>query len=140
MGIDRIGAAGGEIADAAQQSAGDARRATGAAGNFLAPVLGMSANATDPGASSPFWHRHGRLEELYVFLEGHGQMALDDEVVEVTAGTVVRVAPETWRAVHSAVDADRPLKWLCLRGGGDGLAEIGRDGELDRERPFPWAA
>lgn len=105
-----------------------------------ARFLGMSANATDPGASSPFWHRHGRLEELYVFLEGHGQMALDDEVVEVAAGTVVRVAPETWRAVHSAADADRPLKWLCLRGGGDGLAEIGRDGELDRERPFPWSA
>ncbi|KJL35184.1 cupin domain-containing protein [Microbacterium azadirachtae] len=105
-----------------------------------ARYLGMSANATDPGASSPFWHRHDRFEELYVFLEGRGQMALDDDVVDVQAGTVVRVAPETWRAVHNAADADRPLKWLCLRGGGDSLSAIGRDGELDKERTFPWTA
>ncbi|MBS1698294.1 MAG: cupin domain-containing protein [Actinobacteria bacterium] len=100
----------------------------------------MSVNSTDPGGSSPFWHRHGRLEELYVFLDGRGQMALDDEVIDVGPGTVVRVAPATWRAVHSAADAEGPLKWLCLRGGGDTLAAIGRDGERDQERPFPWAA
>ena len=103
-----------------------------------AQYLGMSVNATEPGAGSAFWHRHGRLEELYVFLDGRGQMAVDDDLVEVQPGTVVRVAPEAWRAVHSAADADRPLKWLCLRAGGDTLAGIGRDGELDRERPFPW--
>ncbi|GAA4479435.1 cupin domain-containing protein [Microbacterium panaciterrae] len=105
-----------------------------------ARFLGLSVNATDPGAGSPFWHRHSAFEEVYVFLDGHGQMALGDEVVELRAGTVVRVAPETWRAVHSAADADRPLKWLCLRGGGDTLASIGRDGELDKERAFPWSA
>ncbi|MFD6700386.1 MULTISPECIES: cupin domain-containing protein [unclassified Microbacterium] len=105
-----------------------------------AQYLGMSVNSTEPGESSPFWHRHSRFEELYVFLDGRGQMALDDEVVDVHPGTVVRVAPETWRAVHSAADAGRPLKWLCLRGGGDSLAGIGRDGELDKERIFPWNA
>lgn len=104
-----------------------------------AQFLGLSVNATAPGASSPFWHRHGRLEELYVFLDGVGRMALDDDVVAVRAGTIVRVAPETWRAVHADADAGVPLKWLCLRGGGDTLSAIGRDGELDRERPFPWS-
>ncbi|MBS1673578.1 MAG: cupin domain-containing protein [Actinobacteria bacterium] len=112
------------------------RFANGKDGQFL----GLSVNATDPGASSPFWHRHERSEEVYVFLEGQGKMALDDDVIDVQAGTVVRVAPETWRAVHSAADAGRPLKWLCMRGGGDTLNAIGHDGELDRERPFPWVA
>lgn len=101
---------------------------------------GMSVNSTDPGQSSPFWHRHGRLEELYVFLDGRGQMALDDDVAPVQPGTVIRVAPHVWRAVHSAADSERPLKWLCLRAGGDTLSGIGRDGELDRDRPFPWSA
>ena len=34
---------------------------------------------------------HSVLEEMYVFLARDGQMGLDDDIVDVSAGTVVRV-------------------------------------------------
>ncbi|ALJ18674.1 cupin domain-containing protein [Microbacterium sp. No. 7] len=107
--------------------------------DLAAQFLGMSANSLAPGGEAPFWHTHTRLEELYVFLGGTGQFALDDEVVSVHAGTVVRVGAGVWRAWRAAPSSAEPLTWLCLRAGGDTLEAIGRDGEIARDRPFPWA-
>ena len=101
--------------------------------------MGMSVNSTEPGVESPFWHRHGAVEEIYVFLDGTGEIAVGDDVLPVGAGSVVRVDADTWRAIRALPDSAGPLKWLCIRSGGAPLADIGRDGELDRERPFPWA-
>lgn len=104
-----------------------------------AQFIGTSANALEPGGAVPFWHSHDALEEVYVFLAGRGQMALDDEVVGVQPGTVVRVGQGVMRAWHALDDSPEPLRWLCIRAGGDTLENIGRDGQLDKERPMPWA-
>ncbi|MRH28394.1 cupin domain-containing protein [Microbacterium sp. SYP-A9085] len=100
--------------------------------------IGTSVNAAEPGAQSAFWHAHERLEELYVFLAGRGQMALDEDVIDVQAGTVVRVGQGVMRAWHALPDSPEPLRWLCVRSGGDTLADIGRDSRFDKERPRPW--
>src|SRR5690606_41633114 len=97
-----------------------------------------SVNGLGAGKSSPFWHRHARTEEVYVFLGGTGRMALDDEVVEVREGSAVRVAPNTWMAVHADADSATDLRFVCVRAAGVPLAEIGRDAEMSHE-PFPWA-
>lgn len=102
-------------------------------------IMGISVNSNTPGSHAPFWHRHAKHEELYIFLSGRGQLALDDEVVDVEPGTIVRVGTSTWRAWHAAPDSTEPLRWLCVRAGGATLGEIGRDGERDEERPLPWA-
>lgn len=101
--------------------------------------VGMSANAAEPGSRAPFWHTHEKLEELYVFLAGNGQMGLNDDVVDVQAGTTVRVPPGTWSTWRALPDSPEQLRWLCIRAGGAALSDIGRDGALDRERPAPWA-
>lgn len=106
---------------------------------MAAQFVGLSANSLEPGGEAPFWHDHSVIEEVYVFLTGRGQLALDDDVVDVQAGSVVRVGPGVWRAWRSAPDGTEPLTWLCIRGGGGALGEIGNDGELDQERPMPWA-
>src|SRR5690606_17915342 len=101
--------------------------------------IGLSVNATEPGEESPFWHTHSVLEELYLFLSGRGQLALDDEVVEVGPGTIVRVGAGVWRHLRSLPDSGEQLRWFCVRAGGADLEAIGRDGEIDRERPTPWS-
>lgn len=101
--------------------------------------LGLSVNSNAAGSEASLWHTHSQHEELYVFLTGRGQLALDDEVVDIEPGTIVRVGTGTWRAWHAAADSAEPLRWLCIRAGGSTLGEIGRDGELDRERPMPWS-
>lgn len=60
----------------------------------------VSLNKFPPGASMPFYHKHQEHEELYIFIKGRGQFQIDDEVIDVGEGTVIRVAPDgirTWR-------------------------------------------
>lgn len=99
--------------------------------------IGMTANAFEPGEEAGYWHRHSRVEELYVFLEGAGQMGLDDEVVDVVAGSVVRVGQGVWRTWRAVADGPG-LRWLCIRGGGTELPHLPDDAERAEARPAPW--
>ncbi|MSS85443.1 cupin domain-containing protein [Actinomycetaceae bacterium WB03_NA08] len=103
-----------------------------------AEFIGLSVNSTEPGQSSPLWHTHRAVEEIYVFLEGDGELALDEDVIPVKAGTVVRVGPDVWRALRCLSDSSTPLKWICLRGGGAPLGSLGNEAEIDQERSYPW--
>lgn len=50
----------------------------------------------EPGGSLKY-HRQREQEELYVPLDGPGQLRIDDEVVDVPAGSAVRISPSTPR-------------------------------------------
>lgn len=100
--------------------------------------IGMTANALLPGEEAGYWHTHSEVEELYVFLEGRGQMGLDDEVVDVGAGSVVRVGQGVWRTWRAAPDSPSELRWLCIRAGGTPLPHLPNDGTRDTDRPSPW--
>lgn len=100
--------------------------------------IGMTANALAPGEEAGYWHRHSQVEELYVFLSGSGQMGLDDDVVDVQAGSVVRVGQNVWRTWRSLADATEELRWLCIRAGGEELPGFPNDAERGPDRPLPW--
>ncbi len=84
--------------------------------------LGVSFFRYGPGYRNSLGHHHREQEEVYVIVAGSGRLKLDDEIVEVQAWDVVRVAPGTVRAFEGgpdglevlAVGADRPE-------GGDGV-------------------
>ncbi len=107
-------------------------------GEIGAQFAGISVNVTEPGGESPFWHSHSKLEEIHIVLEGTGEIALDDEVLQLGPGSVVRVGQGVQRALRALPDSDGPMKWLCIRAGGDSLENIGDDADLDQETPFPW--
>ncbi len=100
--------------------------------------LGMTANALEPGEEAGYWHVHTEIEELYVFLEGLGQMGLDDDVIDVAPGTVVRVGQGVWRTWRARPDSDGELRWLCIRGADHGFPSATVDATRDTERPVPW--
>lgn len=102
--------------------------------------IGMTANALKPGEEAGYWHTHSHVEELYVFLGGNGQMGLDDDVVEVGAGTVVRVGQNVWRTWRARPDSSEELRWLCIRAGGGALPHLPNDGSRGPDRPMPWPA
>lgn len=101
--------------------------------------IGVTANALEPGEEAGYWHTHSKVEELYVFLEGRGQMGLDDDVVEVGPGTVVRVGQGTWRTWRALADSPAQLRWLCIRAGGEELPHMPNDGMRNPEKQMPWA-
>jgi mannose-6-phosphate isomerase-like protein (cupin superfamily) len=84
--------------------------------------LGVSHFRYGPGFRSPMGHSHREQEEAYVVVAGSGRIKLDDDIVELRQWDVVRVAPQTVRALEGgpdgleiiAVGADRPE-------GGDGV-------------------
>jgi mannose-6-phosphate isomerase-like protein (cupin superfamily) len=85
--------------------------------------LGVSYFRYGPGYRSPIGHRHREQEEAYVVVGGSGRARLDDEIVELRAWDVLRVAPPVVRSFEGgpegleliAVGNDRPE-------GGDGEA------------------
>jgi mannose-6-phosphate isomerase-like protein (cupin superfamily) len=51
------------------------------------------------GGKGAYGHRHKTQEEIYLVVSGTLQFKLEDDVIDVPAGTVVRVAPEVARSV-----------------------------------------
>ncbi len=100
--------------------------------------IGMTANAYEPGEEAGYWHTHSEIEELYIFLEGSGQMGLDGDIVNVTAGSVVRVGQGVWRTWRALPESKGQLRWICIRAGAGELTSYPHDATRDHERVSPW--
>jgi len=61
------------------------------------------------GGKGSYGHRHKEQEEIYFVASGTLLFKLGDEVVDVEAGTAVRVPPETWRSVWNDEPKDAEL-------------------------------
>ena len=70
---------------------------------------GVSYYKIAPGFRTPFGHRHGEQEEVYVVISGSARLALDDEVEELAQWDAIRIPGPTMR---------------CLEGGPDGAEVI----------------
>lgn len=65
------------------------------------------------GAGVPFVHSHKNNEEIYAVLSGKGKAVIDGEMVELTAGDWLRVAPEAKRQFSAA--ADPAISFICIQ-------------------------
>jgi mannose-6-phosphate isomerase-like protein (cupin superfamily) len=66
----------------------------------------MPANT---GGKGSYGHRHRTQEEIYFVASGTLQFKLEDEVIDVGEGTVVRVAPAVCRSVWNEGPDDAVL-------------------------------
>jgi uncharacterized cupin superfamily protein len=86
----------------------EARVARGALG---AEQTGVTHFRLRPGRRSPFSHRHGHAEEVYVILAGGGRVKLDDQFFDVHPLDAIRVAPEVARAFEAG---DAGLEFIAV--------------------------
>ena len=85
--------------------------------------LGVSYFRYAPGYRNSTGHSHREQEEIYVVVSGSGSIKLDDQILPLRQWDLVRVAPQTVRALEGgpdglellAIGSDRPE-------GGDGTA------------------
>ena len=102
-----------------------------AAGPLELERSGLSYQRMAPGFRM-FSHRHHEQEEIYVVLSGGGQIKLDDDDVELRPLDVVRIAPETGRAVEAGPEGLELIAFGAPRGAEDSVVK-------DVERlPDPW--
>lgn len=54
-----------------------------------------------PNEGYTFTHTHRKQEEVYIVIKGSGQIQLDDELLDLAEGDMVRVSPQTKRALKA---------------------------------------
>ena len=77
------------------------------------------------GGKGGYGHRHNTQEEVYFVVSGELQFKLEDDVIDVPAGTAVRVAPGTARSVWNERPQDAELVIVSTR-----IADVDDDVEI----------
>ena len=67
------------------------------------------------GGKGSYGHRHKEQEEIYYVISGRLQFKLEDDVLDLPAGTAVRVAPEVARSVWNDEPEDAELMIVSKR-------------------------
>lgn len=109
--------------------------------HFLKDILGftgceISINSLPPGAGMPFYHQHKDNEEVYIFIQGKGQMQVDDEVINVQEGSIVRIAPNgqrTWRN-----NSNEALLYIVIQMKENSLRQYGLGDGIVAEKAVAW--
>jgi quercetin dioxygenase-like cupin family protein len=73
--------------------------------------LAFSIGLLEPGQSVEH-HRHEQAEEVYLLLEGQGQIRIADEVIDAEPLDAFRIPAHVYRSVYN--NSDRPCRWLFM--------------------------
>jgi mannose-6-phosphate isomerase-like protein (cupin superfamily) len=69
------------------------------------------AEATLPAGTSTQRHYHARTEEIYVLLEGSGEMQVESDRRRVVPGDAILIPAGAWHEIRA--DAEAELRFLC---------------------------
>ena len=72
----------------------------------------VSINELPANVSVPFVHSHKQNEELYIILEGNGELFIDGEVLKVSKGDALRIDPEGKRCFRAGKSG---IKMICIQ-------------------------
>lgn len=62
----------------------------------------ISFTSIPPKTELPFFHSHKQNEEVYIFLSGKGFFQVDDNVFDISEGSIVKVAPKGLRNLYNS--------------------------------------
>ena len=108
---------------------------------FLKDVLGLtgceiSINSMAPGAGMPIYHQHQENEEVYIFIQGKGQVQVDGEVIDVQEGSIVRIAPNGERDWRN--NSNEPLLYIVIQTRANSLNQYGLGDASVPEKAVAW--
>jgi len=95
----------------------------------------VSVNMLPPMVAVPFVHAHTNNEELYIVLDGKGELYIDGEVVEIAKGDAFRIDPEGHRAIR-ALEAG--LQFICIQARKNSLQGFTAEDANVCEDKAPW--
>lgn len=70
----------------------------------------LAEASLEPGRATEH-HYHARTEEIYVLLEGEGEMEVEGDRSHVEAGDAILIPVGTWHQIRAT--GPRPLRFLC---------------------------
>jgi mannose-6-phosphate isomerase-like protein (cupin superfamily) len=92
--------------------------------------MGITVAEYPAGKGYEHTHYHSEQEEVYLLASGRGQMVVDDEVIDLREGDIVRVGPPARRALRSHPSS--PSVWVMI-GATPGLYKENDYTELENE-------
>jgi mannose-6-phosphate isomerase-like protein (cupin superfamily) len=109
--------------------------------HFLKAMLGftgceISINSMAPGAGMPIYHQHQQNEEVYIFIQGKGQLQVDGEVIAVQEGTIVRIAPNGERSWRN--NSNEPLLYIIVQVRENSLNQYGLGDAKVPDKAVVW--
>jgi mannose-6-phosphate isomerase-like protein (cupin superfamily) len=114
-----------EVEDSAPKfGMGEVEEARFCGGDLDAEETGVSLHTLKPDMRQPFGHKHDKAEEVYVVIAGSGRVKLDDEIVEISKHSAVRVAPGVVRSFEAGSSG---MEMLAFGAHHDGDGEIIQD-------------
>lgn len=117
-----------EITDQAEEyGMGELQEARFGTKEIGATQVGFGHQRVKPGKRQGFGHKHDEAEEIYYVVSGSGRAKLDDEIIDLAAGDVLRVAAPVMRRFEAG---DEGLEYLSFGARHEG------DGDID---PGFWA-
>lgn len=86
--------------------------------SFLKETLGstsceISYGSLGTGEAIPFFHSHKENEEHYLILSGEGRFQVDDEVFDISEGSVIRVSTNCDRNLKCT--SSTPMIYVCVQ-------------------------
>ena len=75
---------------------------------FHTGLQSLAEASLDAGAATQR-HYHARSEEIYLILEGGGELEVDGERRQVVPGDAVLIPPQSWHELTAAADGVRIL-------------------------------
>ncbi len=90
---------------------------------------GFVSHALLPPGTSVGYHRHDRIEEAYIILNGSGRMTVDDETEEVYEGAAIpnRLGGSHGIHNHTQTDLEMLVVAVCLERGKTDATNFGDD-------------
>lgn len=73
----------------------------------------ISFGSLPSGAAVPFFHSHKENEENYIILSGAGKFQVDDDVFEISEGSVIRVSTNCDRNLKCT--SGEPMTYICIQ-------------------------
>lgn len=73
----------------------------------------ISFGSLPSGESVPFFHSHRENEENYIILSGEGRFQVDDNVFEISEGSVIRVSTNSDRNLKCT--SAEPMTYICIQ-------------------------
>lgn len=97
----------------------------------------ISYTSIPPKTEIGYFHIHNKDEETYIFLQGNGFYQVDEDVIPVKAGSVIRVAPAGVRSLCNASETE-DLFYICVQSKENSLEEHSTDDGTRVDRKALW--
>lgn len=73
----------------------------------------ISFGTLPSGGAVPFFHSHKENEENYIILSGSGRFQVNNEVFDISEGSVIRVATNCDRNIKCT--SEEPMCYICIQ-------------------------